>query len=67
MRNSISRLAASIGLGVSLLAGSLVAPATAQAAFMIMGLLNNLIPFSLIFWGQTQIASGLASILTQGS
>lgn len=32
-------------------------------AFFIMGLLNNLIPFSLIFWGQTQIASGLASIL----
>ena len=31
--------------------------------FLIMGLLNNLIPFSLIFWGQTQIASGLASIL----
>jgi drug/metabolite transporter (DMT)-like permease len=28
-----------------------------------MGLLNNLIPFSLIVWGQTQIASGLASIL----
>lgn len=28
-----------------------------------MGLLNNLIPFGLIFWGQTQIASGLASIL----
>ncbi|MEG0966537.1 MAG: ABC transporter substrate-binding protein [Pseudomonas sp.] len=31
MRKSISRLAASIGLGVSLLAGSLVAPAAAQA------------------------------------
>ncbi|MEM7034224.1 MAG: DMT family transporter [Chloroflexota bacterium] len=31
--------------------------------FMIMGGLNNLIPFSLIFMGQTQIASGLASIL----
>lgn len=31
--------------------------------FMIMGLLNNLIPFSLIFWGQVHIASGLASIL----
>ncbi|NER65719.1 ABC transporter substrate-binding protein [Pseudomonas sp. MAFF212427] len=31
MRNSISRLAASIGLGVSLLAGSLIAPAVAQA------------------------------------
>lgn len=36
---------------------------TPWAAFMIMGLLNNLVPFSLIFWGQTQIASGLASIL----
>jgi drug/metabolite transporter (DMT)-like permease len=32
-------------------------------AFFIMGLLNNVIPFSLIFWGQTQIASGLAAIL----
>ena len=31
--------------------------------FLIMGLLNNFIPFSLIFWGQTQIASGLAAIL----
>jgi drug/metabolite transporter (DMT)-like permease len=28
-----------------------------------MGLLNNVIPFSLIVWGQTQIGSGLASIL----
>ena len=33
------------------------------AAFFVMGLLNNLIPFCLIFWGQTRIASGLASIL----
>lgn len=33
------------------------------AAFLGMGLLNNLIPFTLLFWGQTQIASGLASIL----
>lgn len=32
-------------------------------AFFGMGMLNNLIPFSLLFWGQTQIASGLASIL----
>jgi drug/metabolite transporter (DMT)-like permease len=31
--------------------------------FLVMGLLNNLIPFSLIFWGQQHIASGLASIL----
>ena len=28
-----------------------------------MGALNNLVPFSLIFWSQTQIASGLAAIL----
>ncbi|EGA68865.1 hypothetical protein VISI1226_11067 [Vibrio sinaloensis DSM 21326] len=32
-------------------------------AFVGLGLLNNVIPFSLIVWGQTQIASGLASIL----
>jgi drug/metabolite transporter (DMT)-like permease len=32
-------------------------------AYLVMGALNNAIPFSLIFWGQTQIASGLASIL----
>jgi drug/metabolite transporter (DMT)-like permease len=33
------------------------------AALGVMGLLNNVLPFSLIFWGQTQIAAGLASIL----
>ena len=32
-------------------------------AFLVMGALNNALPFSLIFWGQTQIDSGLASIL----
>ena len=32
------------------------------AAFIGMGLLNNMIPFCLIVWGQTHIASGLASI-----
>ncbi len=34
-----------------------------RLAFLGMGLLNNVLPFSLIVWGQTQIASGLASIL----
>lgn len=29
----------------------------------ILGLINNAIPFSLIFWGQQYIASGLASII----
>lgn len=32
-------------------------------AFLVMGLLNNAIPFLLIVWGQTHIASGLAAIL----
>ncbi|MCG6121188.1 MAG: DMT family transporter [Microvirga sp.] len=33
------------------------------AAFVGMGVLNNVIPFTLIVWGQSQIASGLAAIL----
>jgi len=33
------------------------------AALLIMGAINNAIPFSLIFWGQTRIDSGLAAIL----
>ena len=32
-------------------------------AFLVMGLLNNAVPFSLIVWGQTQITGSLASIL----
>ena len=36
---------------------------TVWGAFAVMGLLNNVVPFSLIVWGQTEIASGLASIL----
>lgn len=31
--------------------------------FLVMGALNNLIPFSLIVWGQTHINSSLAAIL----
>lgn len=33
------------------------------AGFLVMGLLNNAIPFSLITWGQVQVSAGLASIL----
>ncbi|WP_108385170.1 DMT family transporter [Yoonia sediminilitoris] len=33
------------------------------AAFLVMGLLNNVIPFSLIAWGQLHIETGLTSIL----
>jgi drug/metabolite transporter (DMT)-like permease len=32
-------------------------------SFAIMGLLNNILPFALIVWGETRISSGLASIL----
>lgn len=35
----------------------------AWRAFWVMGLLNNVIPMSLILWGQTIIGSGLAAIL----
>ncbi|PZU21815.1 MAG: EamA family transporter [Shinella sp.] len=35
----------------------------AWGAFFGMGILNNVIPFILIVWGQTHIASGLAAIL----
>jgi drug/metabolite transporter (DMT)-like permease len=37
--------------------------ATAWGRYLVMGLLNNAIPFALINWGQTQIDSGLAAIL----
>ncbi len=33
------------------------------AAFLVMGLLNNVIPFSLMTWGQLHIETGLTSIL----
>lgn len=32
-------------------------------AFLVMGLLNNAVPFTLIVWGQSHIASGVAAIL----
>ncbi|MBF9196301.1 DMT family transporter [Microvirga sp. BT290] len=35
----------------------------AWVAFLGMSILNNVIPFTLIVWGQSHIASGLASIL----
>jgi drug/metabolite transporter (DMT)-like permease len=42
---------------------TMLRPPGMWAQFFVMGLLNNLIPFSLIFYGQTRIASGLASII----
>ncbi len=52
-------------LFIVVLAKGLKIPRSAQAwaCYLMMGALNNAIPFSLIFWGQTNIGSGLASIL----
>jgi len=36
-------------------------------AFLVMGLLNNVIPFSLMVWGQKFIESGLVSILNSAT
>lgn len=38
-------------------------PSLAWLPFLLMGALNNMIPFSLIVWGQTHIGSSLAAIL----
>jgi drug/metabolite transporter (DMT)-like permease len=38
-------------------------PRSVWSAIFVLALLNNVIPFTLFGWGQTKIASGLASIL----
>ena len=43
--------------------GSLGLPRWAWRSILLLALANNVIPFLLFGWGQTQIASGLASIL----
>ena len=35
----------------------------AAATFLVIGLLNNALPFTLIVWGQTRVDSGLAAII----
>jgi len=56
---------AALALHLLLLARGIRIPATLQlwVWFGVMGFINNMIPFSLIVWGQTQIDSGVASIL----
>lgn len=57
-------LAALILLAVLRLRGiAMPTDAGVWRAFFAMGLLNNVIPFSLLVWGQAHIASGVASIL----
>jgi drug/metabolite transporter (DMT)-like permease len=56
---------AALALWIIVWLAGLKAPSTMAAwrDFLIMGLLNNAIPFSLIVWGQHQVASGLAAII----
>ena len=46
-------------------AASIAMPATLSGwtPFLVLGVLNNVVPFSLILWGQQDIGVGLASIL----
>ena len=57
-------LAAIILLGIVYISGQRM-PSSLRVwgAYLVMGALNNAIPFSLIVWGQTHIDSGVASIL----
>lgn len=59
----VALAATALNLVLALTIGSLFRRKMPWRSFFAMGLLNNLVPFALIFWGQTQIASGLASIL----
>lgn len=43
--------------------GTMPRDAKTWRAFLVMGTLNNVIPFSLIVFGETRVASGLAAIL----
>jgi drug/metabolite transporter (DMT)-like permease len=56
---------AAIALNLGLWASGRGVPWTWALAkrFLLLGLLNNVIPFILICWGETRISSGLASIL----
>jgi drug/metabolite transporter (DMT)-like permease len=55
--------AAALLLALRLLGQGMPSSSRVWAAFIGMGLLNNVLPFVLIVWGQHRIASGLASIL----
>ena len=57
-------IAALVLLAVVRLAGhAMPRAARAWGAFLVMGALNNALPFSLIVWGQVYMDSGVASIL----
>lgn len=55
--------ALALNIVASAIGASLWRAGTPWRQLLVMGALNNALPFSLIFWGQTTITSGLASIL----
>jgi drug/metabolite transporter (DMT)-like permease len=55
--------ALALNVVASVVGQSLWRASTPWRELVVMGALNNALPFSLIFWGQTTITSGLASIL----
>ena len=54
---------AALALNLYLLARRDPLPLQPWRQFLVMGLLNNIVPFTLIVFGETRISSGLASIL----
>src|SRR4051795_742276 len=59
----LSIAAAAMWLFLRIKGQSLGLPRGAWGAILLLALLNNALPFTLFGWGQTHIASGLASIL----
>lgn len=60
-RVSLAALALLVAVRAS--GGAMPRDARAWRAFLVMGTLNNVIPFTLIVFGETRVTSGLASIL----
>ncbi len=59
----VALAALALDLALAAVGRGLFRPGAPWRAYLTMGLLNNVLPFGLIFWGQMQIPSGLASIL----
>jgi len=59
----VATAASALLLVLKLMGENLPRSREAWTAFLGMSILNNVIPFTLIVWGQSHIASGLASIL----
>lgn len=59
----VALAAVALNLALALTGVSLPRDRRVWLAFVGMGLLNNAIPFTLMVWGQSHVASGLAAIL----